>query len=38
MKINVNILGHMTKMAAILIYDKKSLKNRLFQNQLSNGF
>ena len=26
MKINVNILGHMTKMAAILIYDKKIFK------------
>ena len=32
MEINSNELGHMTKMP---VYDKKTLKNLLFQNQLT---
>ena len=32
-KININGLGHMTKMAAMLIYGKKPFKNFLLQNR-----
>ena len=36
MKIYTNDLGHMTNMAAMLIYIVKPLKNLLFQNQYTN--
>ena len=35
-KIYINCIGHLTKMAARSIYDKKNLKNLLIQN--INGF
>ena len=36
-KIYTNELGHMTKMAVMLIYMAETFKNLLFQNLLTDG-
>ena len=38
MKVNTNCQGHMTKMAAMAINSKKTLKNLLLQNQKAYDF